>query len=143
MKILSTALLLLASSAFACPDISGLYSCQLSSATIQKEIKETETGYIIISEGNEMEYVTDGKGYEIPATDSYKDAIVTSFCRNDQLVVDFKANILYEGSVIANEVAKTIYKMAGDNLVILRKTKMKGIPLPTQKYLCSKIKSNG
>lgn len=138
MKLLVLITLLFSSSVFACPNISGFYSCLLNGVTTLKDIKQTTTGYIITTEGSEMEYFTDGMGYEIPATDSYKNATVTSSCRREQFIVDFKATILYEGSEIAKEVSKTTYGMQGEDLIILRKTKMKGFPLPTQKYLCTK-----
>ncbi len=138
MKLLALITLLLSSTVFACPNISGLYTCQLKSELSLKEITQTETGYIIDSNGVQMEYFTDNKGYEIPSTSSYKDAIVTSSCKGEQFIVDFKATILYEGSEIAKQVARTTYQMDGDDLIILRKTKMKGVPLPVQKYLCIK-----
>ena len=139
MKSLVLITFLFSTSLFACPNISGSYSCQLNSSSSLKEITQTPTGYIINSNGIEKEYFTDNKGYEIPATDSYKNAIVTSFCKDEQFIVDFKATILYEGSEIAKEVARTTYEIDGDDLIILRKTKMKGVPLPVQKYLCTKI----
>jgi hypothetical protein len=72
MKLLALITLLLSSTVFACPNISGLYTCQLKSELSLKEITQTETGYIIDSNGVQMEYFTDNKGYEIPSTNSDK-----------------------------------------------------------------------
>lgn len=125
-------------SAYACPDITGTFVCKFNSAVSQKEIVRTETGFLITSEGNTMEYFTDGKAYEVPATDSYKDAFVKSSCSSSEFTVDFNASILYEGSVIAKQVSKTIYSMNGENLIIFQKLKMKGLPVPKVLWTCSR-----
>lgn len=138
MKSLLLCALFVSSAAFACPDITGTFVCKFNSAVSQKEISKTETGFKIISEGYPMEYITDGRPYEIPATDSYKDAFVKSSCSEKELIIDFNASILYEGTVIAKEVSKTTYSMDSANLIITQKTKMKGLPMPAAKWNCTR-----
>jgi len=107
MKSLLTVALLFSSAAFACPDISGVYSCKFNSNISNKEIVKTQSGFVINSDGNMMEYFADGKSYDVPATDSYTDARVKTSCTEKAMVVDFNASILYEGSIIAKQVSKT------------------------------------
>jgi hypothetical protein len=122
---------------YACPNLTGTYLCQVGSHISQQTITNTDTGYNIINEGVESNYITDGNSYELPSTDNYQDAKVTSSCAEDKFVIDFKASILYEGSVIAKQVSRFTYYVEGDHLVYLQKTKMKGIPLPTNKFICT------
>lgn len=136
MKSLLMGALLFSSAAFACPDISGVYSCKYNNNFSVKEIVKTQVGFIITSDGNPMEYFADGIAYEVPSTDSYTDAKVRTTCTQDEMVVDFNASILYEGSVIAKQVSKSIYSMEGKDLIISQKVKMKGIPLPAIKWTC-------
>lgn len=138
MKKLFLALSLCSSVAFACPNLTGNFNCKLGSNVFDKQIENTESGYYVITSGVEMNYTTDGKSYELPATDSYKEAKVVSSCLGEKFVIDFTASILYEGSVIAHQVSKSEYYLEGENLIILQKTKMKGIPLPTNKYICTR-----
>lgn len=136
MKSLFIGAVLFSSTAFACPDISGLYSCKYNSNMSTKEIVKTEQGFVINSDGNSMEYLADGKAYEVPSTDSYTDALVRTTCTQNEMIVDFKASILYDGSIIAKQVSKSTYAMDGKDLIISQKVKMKGIPLPAIKWTC-------
>lgn len=138
MKTLLISALFVSSAAFACPDITGLYVCKFNSAVSQKEIVKTENGFVVTSEGNSMEYFTDGKTYEIPATDDYTDAKVRTTCTDQEMIVDFNASILYEGSVIAKQVSKSIYSMSGSDLIITQKLKMKGLPMPKVQWTCTR-----
>jgi hypothetical protein len=136
MKCLILALAIMSSAAFACPNLTGNFNCKLGSRVFDIQIENNEKGYHFITAGVEMDYITDGQGYEIPSTENYKDAIVKSSCEGNAFIVNFTASILYEGSVIAHEVSKTEYSLNGDNLSMIQKTKMKGIPLPTNKFNC-------
>ncbi len=138
MKSLLTVALLFSSAAFACPDISGVYSCKFNSNISNKEIVKTQSGFVINSDGNMMEYFADGKSYDVPATDSYTDARVKTSCTEKAMVVDFNASILYEGSIIAKQVSKTTYEMEDKDLIISQKVKMKGVPLPAIKWVCTR-----
>lgn len=128
---------ILSSTAFACPNLTGSYTCKKGSNVFTLQVETTAQSYIMNRDGAEMEYVVDGKIYDVPSTDSYKDAKVNSTCEDNKLVVGFEANILYEGSVIAHQVSKSYYYMENSDLILLQKTKMKGIPLPTNKFVCS------
>ncbi len=121
-----------------CPLLDGAYICREGSHVSYKEIKTTNEGYDIVSDGIFFQYKTDGKGYSVEATDSMKDGIVTSSCANQKFVVDFKATILYEGAEIAKQSTKSEYYVDQGQLKIKQKTKMKGIPLPTVNFICEK-----
>lgn len=137
MKSILTLGLLFSFNAFAnCPNLTGDYICQKGSRISYKSIEQTETGYNIISDNIEFNYVTDGVTYELPATESVKEAKVTSYCDKNVFVVDFTAMILYEGSDLAKQVSKTKYSLKGDTLIYLQKTKMKGLPMPTVTLTC-------
>lgn len=140
MKLLLIMVTLFATNAFACPMLTGNYTChrENGSQVLNKQITNTEKGYIINTDGNEMEYFTDGKGYSIPATDSYQNAKVVSSCNGEIFNTVFTAEILYEGSVIAREVALSNYAFEGDKLVLTQKTKMKGLPMPSNRYICTR-----
>lgn len=138
MKFLMLATLLFSSSAFACPDLSGSYTCNSGSRVVSKDVQLTSTGYIINTDGVDYEYFTNGTSYDIPETDSYKDMKIVSSCSGDQFLVHLTATILYDGSVIGKQVTDSTYSMKGDNLMIVQKVKMKRMPLPVVKYVCTK-----
>lgn len=122
-----------------CPDISGNFMCKEGSRVSLKEISLTSTGYNIISDGMSFDYITDGQFYDVASTENMKDAKIKSSCVKDKFIVDFNATILYDGSVLAKQVSKSEYSLSEDKLVFIHKTKMKGLPLPTIKYLCERI----
>lgn len=140
MKYLITLLTLtLSATAFACPEISGSYSCRSGSHVSEKEIVKTSQGYHIISDGIEFTYLTDGNTYDVEANDSMKDGKVKSYCKDNKFIVDFKATILYEGAEIARQTSVTEYVPSGANLIITTKTKMKGLPMPLLKLNCTRL----
>jgi homoaconitase/3-isopropylmalate dehydratase large subunit len=136
MKMFLGMMVLFSTAANACPNLNGNFTCQKGSTVFNLAIEGTSRSYIINRDGNEFEYMLDGKSHDVPSTDSYQDAKVVSTCEDDKLVVGFEANILYEGSVIAHQVSKSYYYNEGNNIVLLQKVKMKGIPLPTNKFSC-------
>lgn len=138
MKSLMVCALLFSSAAFACPDITGSYTCKFNSAISMKEIVKTDGGFAVNSDGYEIEYHVDGKTYELPSTENYTDAKVRTTCNESEMIVDFNASILYEGSIIAKQVSKSTYSMEGSNLVINQKIKMKGLPMPAVKWNCTR-----
>lgn len=139
MKYFLTAFLaFLSLQVLACPNMDGFYECRAGSRVSLKEVVSTASGFLIISDGAEREYFIDDQFREIPSTNSYKDAFYKSRCTNDSFIVDFKATLLYEGAEIAKQVQTSTYTMSGEDLVIVQKTKAKGVPLPTVKYLCKK-----
>ena len=125
------------STAFACPNLTGNYTCKKGSHVFTLQVETTAGSYIMNRDGAEMEYVVDGKIYDVPSTENYKDAKMTSVCEDNKLVVGFEADILYQGSVIAHQVSKSYYYKDGNNMILLQKVKMKGIPLPTNKFICT------
>lgn len=131
--------LLFAVPAFSCPQLDGVYRCQSNHRVDTKEIYPTQNGFEVITNGNYVEYITDNQYYEIDPTDSYEDAFHKSRCQNDKLIVEFKANILYQGSVVARQRSTTEYQMVGDQLHIERKTRMRRIPMPTVRSVCERI----
>lgn len=141
MKKFIFALSLISTQLFAseCPNITGAYSCKEGSHVSLKEITQHDSGYLINSDGLEFNYLTDGKTYEVEANENMKDGKVTSTCKANKLIVNFKATILDEGSEIAKQSSVTEYIPAGVNLVITQKTKMKGIPLPVLKLSCTRL----
>lgn len=124
--------------AAACPDLTGEYYCKRGSNITYRAIEKTENGFIISQNGNTTEYIADGVTVQtIPSTDGSAEGTFTSYCKNNQFIVDLKADIFYEGSVIAKQVSKTTYELInGNGLNITTKIKMKGIPLPTLKEVC-------
>lgn len=135
---LSAFLAFLSLQVLACPNMDGFYECRAGSRVSLKEVVSTASGFLIISDGAEREYFIDDQFREIPATNSYKDAFYKSRCTSDAFIVDFKATLLYEGAEVAKQVQTSTYTMSGEDLVIVQKTKAKGVPLPTVKYLCKK-----
>ena len=129
---------MLSLNAFACPNLTGSFYCNsgVNSSAFDMQIENTNEGYSIITNGTEMKYHTDGRVDTIPATDSYKDVKIKASCQGEKFIIDFTASILYEGSVVAHQVSKTEYILNNDQLSIVRKTKMKGLPMPTAKYTC-------
>lgn len=121
-----------------CPKMEGIYECKAGSRVSLKEIVATKEGFIINSDGSEREYFIDDQFREIIATDSYKDAFYKSRCHNESFIVDFKATLLYEGAEVAKQSQTSTYSMNGEDLVIVQKTKAKGLPLPTIKYICKR-----
>lgn len=121
-----------------CPSMDGVFECKAGSRVSLKEIISTQSGFLIISDGVEREYFFDDQFREIAATDSYKDAFYKSRCTNESFIVDFKATLLYEGAEIAKQTQTSTYTMNGDSLIIVQKTKAKGFPLPTVKYICNR-----
>ena len=136
MKMTLMAFIIFSGSAFACPDLTGSYLCKSGSHSTNKEIHSTDQGYIINSDGNEMEYFTDGRVVEVPETDSFKDGKYSSSCIGDKFIVTFSATLMYEGSPIAKQISRSTYTKNGDNLKIEIKTKSKNIPLPTINFNC-------
>lgn len=137
MKTLLVLFSLFSASAFACPNLMGNYTCQKGSTVFNLNVNQTATAYEMDRDGNFAEYIVDGKIYDLPSTDNYQAAKVTSACEDDKLVVGFEADILYQGSVIAHQVSKSYYYKDGNNMILLQKVKMKGIPLPTNKFICT------
>ena len=121
-----------------CPQISGSFTCQQGSHISYKVITQTNDGYLINSDGIDFNYITDGKSYEVEATSSMKDGKVTASCNSNKFIIGFKATILYEGSEIAKQSSITEYALLNNNMTILQKTKMKGIPLPAIKFDCTR-----
>lgn len=136
MKLLMTFVALVSFNLMACPNLTGNFNCTSTSNSFDIQIENQTNGYSIITNGSEMNYHTDGRVDTIPSTDSYKDVAIKASCQGEKFVIDFTASILYEGSVIAHQVSKTEYVLTNDQLNITRKTKMKGIPLPTTKHTC-------
>lgn len=135
---LSVFLAFLSLQTFACPDMDGFYECRAGSRVSLKEVVSTAGGFLIISDGAEREYFIDDQFREIPSTNSFKDALYKSRCTNDFFIVDFKATLLYEGAEVGKQIQTSTYTMSGNELLIVQKTKAKGIPLPTVKYICKK-----
>lgn len=138
MKFLIGALLLVTTQAFACPDISGSFTCKYRNRISEREITKTETGFIVIADGAEQEYKTDGSITSLPENDSLKDAKFSSVCEGDTFVVNFTGTLMYEGAEIGKEVQKTVYQMKNDDLLITIKTKAKHVPLPSINFLCTR-----
>ena len=140
MKKLLLGIFILSSQLFAveCPPISGSFTCQQGSHVSYKIITQTNDGYLINSDGIDFNYITDGKTYEVEATSNMKDGKVTSTCTSNKFIVGFKATILYEGSELAKQSSVTEYTPVGSGLMIVQKTKMKGIPLPAIKFNCTR-----
>ncbi len=141
MKLLFSLILTFSFSLLAsttCPNIAGTYTCTYKYETLHQTIEETPTGFFITANGVEMEYFIDGSPVLIPETDSVRDGKVISSCGNGLFVVNFTAMIMYQGAEVGKEVQRTSYEIKDGNLVMTRKTKVKGIPLPTKKYICVK-----
>ncbi len=140
MKTILALSFLTSFSAFAatCPEISGDYICQKGSHISYKNIHKTDKGFIVISDGVEMEYFTDKKTYALPDTESVRDAKISSYCEKDKLVVDFTGIILYDGSDLAKQVSKTEYAVKGDGMIYSQKVKMKGLPMPGLTLNCTR-----
>jgi hypothetical protein len=140
MKILISLILLYSVNTFAsnCPDISGQFVCQSGSRIILKTIEQTELGYFINSDGTTFEYITDGVSYDVPANENMKDASIKSYCRNNKFVSDFKATVLYDGSKLAKQFTSSEYQLKGEELTVIQKTKMMGLPMPTISLLCKR-----
>lgn len=122
----------------ACPDLSGNYICKNGSHVSLKNIEMTETGYIFNSDGVEFEYLTDGNTYPVPANENQKDGKVKSYCVDEKFIVEFNTTVLYEDTVIGKQVSKTEYSLNQDGFNIQQKTKLKGLPIPTLKFQCTK-----
>lgn len=137
MLILSS--LVFSSVALACPDISGEFSCKSKKNSTSVIIEAIQNGFTINTDGNVADFIADGKTYDLPSTDSMTDAKKISSCKDDKFIIDFNATLLYEGAVIGKEVLKAAYYFEGSNLKIVRKTKVKGMPLPVQDYTCTRI----
>lgn len=121
-----------------CPEITGDYICQKGSHISYKNIHRSDKGFIVISDGVEMEYITDKKTYSLPDTESVREAKISSYCEKDKLVVDFSGIILYDGSDLAKQVSKTEYILKGDGMIFSQKIKMKGLPMPALTLDCKK-----
>ena len=121
-----------------CPELSGDYICQKGSHISYKNIQKTDKSFIVISDGVEMEYITDKKTYSLPDTEVIRDAKVNSYCEKDKLVVDFTGIILYDGSDLAKQVSKTEYTLKGDGIIFSQKIKMKGLPMPALVLNCTR-----
>lgn len=125
-------------SAIACPELSGEYLCKRGSLTSTRSIEATNDGFIITKDGYTTEYVADGITVQnVPSSDSMTDGSYTSRCTDDQFIVDFKATLLYEGAVVGKQVSKTTYQFKNNDLHIISKVKVKGLPLPTVKEICT------
>lgn len=131
--------MLLSTTVFACPDISGDFTCTSKRGNSSVSIQTIENGFLINTDGVEAEFLADGKVYDLPSTDSMTDGKRISSCKDDKFNIDFTATLLYEGSVVGKEVLRASYFFQGNNLKIIRKTKVKGLPLPVQDYTCTRI----
>jgi len=121
---------------FACPKLTGNYECHRGYEISKKWIQENDLGFEINEHGLTTQYFTDAKERSLADQESFKDAKVKSYCEKDQFIIEFKATILYEGSPIAKQVSKTIFERTEDDVKITKKTKMKGLPLPTITEIC-------
>lgn len=138
MRYLILFSLFISLSALACPDISGEYACLRNNQTTFRSIEVIPGGFRMINGIHTNDYITDGTTIQtLPDTDSMKDGKYKSHCQGNKLIVDFTATIMYEGSAIARQVSKTTYQLKNDQLEIIQKVRMKGIPLPTIRELCS------
>ena len=121
-----------------CPDISGSFICTKGSQISYKDIHKTDTGFVIISDGAEMEYFTDKKVYTLPDNENIRNAKVSTYCEKNKMIVDFSVIILYEGSDLAKQVSKTHYSLTNNGMTISQKIKMKGLPMPSLVFECIK-----
>lgn len=138
MKLFTAILLLVSVNAFACPDITGSFTCKFKNRISEREIAKTETGFVMIADGVEQTYNVDGSITSVPDSDGLKDGQFSSICEGNTFIVNFTGTLMYEGSEIGKEVQKTVYQMKGDDLNILIKTKAKHVPLPTINYMCTR-----
>lgn len=138
MRYLILFSLLVSFSALACPDLSGEYLCKRGTVTSDRIIEGTENGFIVTRDGISTEYITDGVTVQtVPSNDSMTDGSYISLCKGNQFIVDFKATLLYEGAVVGKQVNRTTYELKNNELHIISKVKIKGVPLPTIKEICS------
>lgn len=138
MRYLMLIGLMVSFSAIACPDLAGEYLCKRGSASSYRSIEATEDGFRITRDGNITDYVTDGVTVQdVPQTDSMTDGKYTSKCEDNSFIVNFNATLLYEGVVIGKQVSKTTYQLKNEQLHIISKVKVKGVPLPTVKEVCT------
>lgn len=138
MKFLVAVLLLVSAQAFACPDITGSFSCKYKNRLSEREITKTADGFLINIDGIELEYVTDGSITTVPQTDSLKDGQYSSVCDANTFVINFSGTMMEGDLELGHQVQKTVYQMKGDALNINIKTKAKRVPLPTIDYTCTR-----
>lgn len=136
MKFLSLLLICISSAAMACPDISGEYECNIGRKFTKKSISQTSRGFLINTDGSEMEYLTDGTVQTIPNSDSFKDVAFKSYCEGNKFIIDMTATITEGETVLGKQISKKIFELEKEDIHITHKTKMKGIPLPTKKEFC-------
>lgn len=122
-----------------CPEMEGVYECKAGSRYSLKAIAPTMSGYLIESDGIEMEYFFDNVVRDVPANENMKDGKVASRCEKGAFIVDFNASILYDGDVIAKQVSSTTYEIIKGQLQITQKVKMKGLPMPKLFFQCKKM----
>lgn len=139
MKMITTLALLLSTAAYACPDLTGAFLCESNYRQVETTIETHEDGYQITEGGSKGFFSNDGTIRRLPDTEIMRDGEVSGNCKDDKYYVNFTAKALDEGEVIAKQVSQTEYVIKGDRLYVTRKTKMKGIPMPTQKMICTRL----
>jgi hypothetical protein len=119
-----------------CPDLSGQYACALGSHQYSLLVKSNQASHTVVRDGREMKYEANGQTYSIPDTDSYQKGRYQSVCAKNKLQVNFQVELLYEVSVIAKQKSVTEYEKIKSDVIITEKTRVKGVPLPTQRFVC-------
>jgi hypothetical protein len=119
-----------------CPDLSGHYQCSQGSRKFILMISSDQLAHTVVREGREVIYRAHGQKIAIPDTDSYQKGQHWSSCVKNKLQVNFQVELLYEGSVIAKQKTVSIFEKMERDLILTEKTRMKGISLPSQRFVC-------
>lgn len=119
-----------------CPDLNGDYACKQGSTIFSLSVHGEQGLYHVEKNKVAIEYNTDGRFVAIADTENYRNAKYQALCEGGKLVVNFYAELMYDGSFIGKQVSKSEYSKVGQELIIAEKVKVRGIPLPRLRYVC-------
>ncbi len=124
-----------------CPNLQGTYRCVRGSHVSVKDIVKTELSYQVVSDGQFFEYFIDGKDRSIPDTDSMANGVYSAICKNQKIQIQFKADLMYEGSVIGKQTSQSEFSAKdadGKTVTITTQSKVGRVKLPTHIFECNR-----
>ena len=108
MEYLATLTLLFSASSRACPDLTGTYTCEVSSTKKEtKVIQQSKKNGVMVYWVNDLEMVTDDKPRFVPENENLRQGTFRVWCDGDikvktQLLGKYHNNSGYFGDLTAN-----------------------------------------
>lgn len=124
-KVIMLLAFAVASSAYACPELSGKYVCTINGQALQTDILQSAISGVMvynITQNNQAwsDVVTDGVEREFKGVEGMENALYTASCPNEeQVVINAKGKVMDNGQAIGDlALVLKVSKDAAANLVL-------------------------